>query len=122
MEDPETLAGLGPKEAFAIEAALRRMEIAEMRALIANPGSRREDRRFARRRLHEALGEVLIVMKLDPDGMPRAWASGKAEDLDAVRERADRELAAYRIEKDAVGDPLGKAEFTTQTRFVRMKA
>jgi len=104
-----------------VQAGLRRIEIAEMRAIIANPEACREDRRFARRRLHEALGEAVIVMKLDPDGMPRAWASGKADELAAVRERAEAELAAYQIEKDALGDPLGKAEYTTQTRFVRGK-
>ena len=58
-----------------------------------------------------------MVMMLDPDGLPRAWAMGP--DVDATRREAHRQLEIYRAKKREVGDPLADAKFTESAEMVR---
>lgn len=39
--------------------------------------------------------DLIIVMYCDQDGKPRAWASGPAERLPAIREHAAKNLSTY---------------------------
>ena len=53
-----------------------------------------------------------MVQKLDPDGMPRAWAV--SEDLDLAKEHAEEQLSLYIESKQGTFGPLlAKDEFTT---------
>ena len=53
-----------------------------------------------------------MVQKLDPDGLPRAWAV--SEDLELAKEHADEQLALYIESKQGASGPLlAKDEFTT---------
>lgn len=58
----------------------------------------------------------VMVMKLDPDGLPRAWGIAPTEA--AAREEADRQLQIYRVKKAEVGDPLAGAVFTEKVEAV----
>ena len=52
-----------------------------------------------------------MVQKLDPDGMPRAWAV--SEDLDLAKEHADKQLDLYIESKQGTPRAWGRDEFTT---------
>ena len=52
-----------------------------------------------------------MVQKLDPDGMPRAWAV--SEDLDLAKEHADEQLDLYIESKRGKTSTWAKDEFTT---------
>jgi hypothetical protein len=58
----------------------------------------------------------VMVMKLDPDGAPRAW--GAASTYGQALREAERQLEAYRARKREVGDPLADARFTDKTEMV----
>ncbi len=59
----------------------------------------------------------VMVMKVDPDGLPRAWAV--APTYGQALQEADRQLEIYKSRKREVGDPLGDATFTTKTEMVK---
>jgi hypothetical protein len=59
---------------------------------------------------------MILVMKLDPDGLTRAW--GLANTQARAEEEAAAQLEAYRAAKRALGDTLADAEFTTETAEV----
>ncbi len=59
----------------------------------------------------------VMVMKVDPDGAPRAWAV--APTYGQALKEAERQLEIYKARKRKEGDPLGDAEYTTQTEMVQ---
>lgn len=59
----------------------------------------------------------ILVMKVDPEGKPRAWAS--ASTVEAARAEAERQLLLYREKKREVGDfYLADANYTEQVHDV----
>lgn len=56
-------------------------------------------------------GKRILVTHEAPDGTPRAFAIGPANDPDGVREEAQYHLDAYKMERTVLGDPLGSARF-----------
>lgn len=56
-----------------------------------------------------------IAIYSDPEGMPRAWASGS--DKTKVIATADKNLALYRKAKAKLGDPLAYAKFTLKVEW-----
>ncbi len=54
----------------------------------------------------------LLVTHEAPDGTPRAYAVGPANDPDAVREAARYRLEAHQMECAVIGDPRGADEYT----------
>lgn len=57
-----------------------------------------------------------LAYYVDPDGLPRAHASGK--DKARVIALADKHLGLYRQEKIRLGDPLGFARYTLKVEQV----
>ena len=55
--------------------------------------------------------EYIIVRYRDPEGKTRAWAYGKLEEAEEVRQLAAKHLSLYRAEKAKVRDPLATAKF-----------
>lgn len=55
--------------------------------------------------------EYIIVRYRDPEGKTRAWAYGKLEEAEEVRQLAAEHLSLYRAKKAKVGDPLATAKF-----------
>lgn len=53
----------------------------------------------------------------DPQGLPRAFASGPT--IASARALADQHLAAYREEKRELEDPLAYAEFTEEVKEIK---
>lgn len=60
----------------------------------------------------------LMVTWHDPQGLPRAFALGPAHLAELIRSRSEAELAAYRREKRAAGDPLADAAFYRRERLL----
>ena len=58
------------------------------------------------------MNATILIMKLDPNGVPRAWATGPESEEVEVRALADRNLEIYRERKREVNDPLAVAVFT----------
>ena len=52
-----------------------------------------------------------MVQKLDPDGLPRAWAV--SEDLDLAKEHAAEQLDLYIESKQGTSRTWARDEFTT---------
>jgi len=64
--------------------------------------------------------ESFMVLWKDEDGLPRAWATGK--DLDKVRERARKELKAYKKKKRECNDyRQANADFVEETKCLDAK-
>jgi hypothetical protein len=53
---------------------------------------------------------AVMVTMLDPDGLPRAWATAPNEA--AARAEAQRQIDTYKEKKRVLGDPLGWAWYT----------
>lgn len=64
----------------------------------------------------------VMVSFQDPQRIPRAWATGPKEKLEAVREEAARQLVTYRAKKRELGDELADAEFTEHVDDVSVPA
>lgn len=58
-----------------------------------------------------------LVMRLDPEGLPRAW--GKAPTVEAARKEAARQLDAYVAKRRALGESWHVvADFTEEVSAV----
>jgi len=60
----------------------------------------------------------VLVMMLDPDGIPRAW--GLAPERGKALREAEAQLVSYRKAKRKEGDPLAFADYKVKTETVEV--